>query len=137
MKRIQVEDISDLPKAASNFLTHFTQAQIVAFDAEMGGGKTTFIKELCKQLNVNETVNSPTFSIVNEYSTKDNQLVYHFDLYRLKDVRELLDIGFEDYLHQDAWVFIEWPQIAEPFLPENTIFVTIEEQENGVRTICF
>ncbi len=137
MKRIQVEDISGLPEAASNFLTHFTQAQIVAFDAEMGVGKTTFIKELCKQLNVKETVNSPTFSIVNEYSTKDNQLVYHFDLYRLKDVRELLDIGFEDYLHQNAWIFIEWPKIAEPFLPEDTILVTIEEQENGARIIRF
>ncbi len=137
MKRIQVEDISDLPKAASNFLTYFTQARIVAFDAEMGVGKTTFIKELCKQLNVKETVNSPTFSIVNEYSAKGNQLVYHFDLYRLKDVRELLDIGFEDYLHQNAWVFIEWPQIAEQFLPEDTIFVTMEEQENGARIIRF
>jgi tRNA threonylcarbamoyladenosine biosynthesis protein TsaE len=106
-----------------------------AFYGTMGAGKTTFIKSICNQLGVVDTVNSPTFAIINEYATEGENQIHHFDLYRLEKEQELLDIGFEDYLYSNNWNFIEWPEIAEPFFTESVVKVEISEIEDGVREI--
>jgi len=95
----------------------------------MGAGKTTFIKEICKQLQVVDVVNSPTFSIVNEYKTVKGSSVYHFDLYRIRESNELLDIGYEEYLFSDSVCLIEWPELAMELLPTSFVLINIEEEE--------
>ena len=97
-----------LPKVASDFLKTVPH-KIITFEGEMGVGKTTFIKQLCKELGVLGNTNSPTFSLVNEYETPNNQRVYHFDFYRLKTETEALDMGIDDYLDSGNYCFIEWP----------------------------
>jgi len=101
----------------------------------MGAGKTTFINELCRQLNVTDLVSSPTFALINEYMTGNGVPVYHFDFYRINTPEEIYDIGFEDYCYQDAYCFIEWPEKAETLLPDDFITVQIRETENGRRVL--
>jgi len=91
--------------------------KILLFNGEMGAGKTTLIKELCKVLQVEDIPSSPTFSLVNEYSTLNNETVYHFDFYRIDDEEEAYDMGIEDYLYNDAWCLIEWPEKIKNLLP--------------------
>ena len=111
--------------------------RVFAFDAPMGAGKTTFIKHLCEQMGTVDIVNSPTFSIVNVYDVEQPYRgeVYHFDCYRLKDFREALDFGAEDYLYSGNYCFIEWPDILSPILPDDTVHVTIRPLENGDRRL--
>jgi len=135
MKTILIENIKDIDKAAEKFLEIIQKPQVIAFIGEMGAGKTTFIKAICKALGVTDTVNSPTFAIINEYETQANKPIFHFDLYRLENPEEVLDIGFEDYLFSGNWCFIEWPSIAEHYLPEQHIKVEIEALENGDRQL--
>ena len=108
-----------------------------AFYGQMGVGKTTFIKALCKAIGAGDLVNSPSFAIVNEYFTSDKLPVYHFDFYRIKSKIELLDIGFDEYCRDDAYCFIEWPEKGEDLLPDDFIKVTLEEQPDGNRILCF
>lgn len=104
----------------------------------MGAGKTTFIKALCEVLGVDDVVNSPTFSIVNEYrSATTGELVYHFDFYRIAKLEEVYDMGYEDYFYSGAVCFIEWPELVEDLLPGNAVTVRIGEQEDGSRLISF
>lgn len=91
-------------------------------DGEMGAGKTTLIKLLCKALGVDEEVSSPTFSLVNEYKTKDNQIIYHFDFYRINDLREVYDIGYEDYFYSDNLCILEWAEKIEDLLIGENVF---------------
>lgn len=101
---------------------------VFAFDAPMGAGKTTLIKSICEQLGVNDVVNSPTFAIVNvyDYMLKGQKSeIYHFDCYRLKSLREAQDLGAEEYIYSGNLCFIEWPDIIEPLLPENTVRIKI------------
>ena len=112
-----------------------TKSNILLFYGEMGVGKTTLITSLAKQLGVTETVSSPTFSIVNEYRTLDNKVLYHFDAYRLNQEEEILDIGFEEYLDQGDWIFIEWPEKIGRFIPENSQKIHISMNEIGERLI--
>jgi len=100
--------------------------KVLLFNGEMGAGKTTFIKQLCKTLGVTEATSSPTFSLVNEYETTDNQIIYHFDFYRLKKETEALDMGVDDYLYSGHWCFIEWAENIANLLPENYSTITIE-----------
>ena len=102
--------------------------KVILFDAQMGAGKTTLIKAILKQLEVQDATSSPTFSLVNEYKIKDNKTAYHFDLYRLNNEEEAYDFGIEEYLYSDNWCFIEWPEKAPNLMPSNhsTIFITIE-----------
>lgn len=100
--------------------------KVLLFNGEMGAGKTTFIKQLCKTLGVTEVTSSPTFSLVNEYETTDNQIIYHFDFYRLKKETEALDMGVDDYLYSGHWCFIEWAENIANLLPENYSTITIE-----------
>ncbi len=111
--------------------------RVFAFEGQMGAGKTTFIKHLCEQMGTSDVVNSPTFAIVNVYDVKLPQPgeVYHFDCYRLKDIREAMDFGAEEYLYSGNYCFIEWPKLIESLLPEDTVYIRITPLENGDREL--
>lgn len=112
--------------------------RVFAFDGAMGAGKTTFIKKLVEQMGSVDIVNSPTFAIVNVYDVEQPYKgeVYHFDCYRLKDLREAMDFGAEEYLYSGNYCFIEWPEKIEALLPDDTVWVKIVPQENGDRLLC-
>lgn len=111
--------------------------RVFAFEGQMGAGKTTFIKKLVEEMGSMDVVNSPTFAIVNVYDVEQPYKgeVYHFDCYRLKDIREAMDFGAEEYLYSGKYCFIEWPEKIEALLPEDTVWVKIEPQENGDRKL--
>jgi tRNA threonylcarbamoyladenosine biosynthesis protein TsaE len=111
--------------------------RVFAFDGQMGAGKTTFIKKLVEEMGSMDVVNSPTFAIVNVYDVEQPYRgeVYHFDCYRLKDIREAMDFGAEEYLYSGNYCFIEWPEKIEPLLPDDTVWVKIVPQENGDRLL--
>lgn len=130
-------DISDtkLHRDAAIKLLEFAKDQhVFLFDAPMGLGKTTFIKSICSYLGVIDTMSSPTYSIVNEYHTESKLKVFHFDLYRLKSVEELFELGFDEYLSSANYLFIEWPKLAESFL-ESYLRIIIKI-ENNIRYLC-
>lgn len=108
-------------------------SKVILFHGEMGVGKTTLIKQLCKTLGVTSATSSPTFSLVNEYETIDNQFFYHFDFYRLKNETEALDMGADDYFYSGNWCFIEWAEKIPSLIPDEHAVVTIELVENGKR----
>jgi tRNA threonylcarbamoyladenosine biosynthesis protein TsaE len=108
-------------------------SKVILFHGEMGVGKTTLIKQLCKTLGVTSTTSSPTFSLVNEYETIDNQIVYHFDFYRLKNEMEALDMGADDYFYSGNWCFIEWAEKIPSLIPDEHAVITIKLVENGKR----
>lgn len=113
-------------------------SKTICFYGPMGAGKTTLIKSLVQELGGADEANSPTFGIVNEYHSENGQtLGYHFDFYRLEDETEALDLGFEDYLNQDVWVFIEWPEKISSFLPEDAFNIEIELVDLTTRKILF
>jgi tRNA threonylcarbamoyladenosine biosynthesis protein TsaE len=121
----------DKPDSAADELLAFAgERKIFLFHAEMGAGKTTLIKALCSRLGVTDQMSSPTYSIVNEYHTEAGKKIYHFDLYRLRNADECLDIGFEEYLSSNAYCFIEWPEVAERLIPPNFISVSIVVSNN-------
>ncbi|PKA84099.1 tRNA threonylcarbamoyladenosine biosynthesis protein TsaE [Ulvibacter sp. MAR_2010_11] len=125
--------LQDLPEVAGKVLSD-TPNKTLLFYGEMGVGKTTLIKELAKKLGVKETLQSPTFSIVNEHLLEDDVL-YHFDFYRLQNETEALDIGIEDYFSSGHWNFIEWPQIVETLLPREKTTIKLTKNQNGTRTL--
>jgi tRNA threonylcarbamoyladenosine biosynthesis protein TsaE len=130
-----VPRLIDLSVAAEQIVALFSAPQIITFDAPMGAGKTTLVKALCTELGVVDLVSSPTFAIVNEYQTANEQMVFHFDLYRIKDARELSDIGFEEYLDSGNWCMIEWPELAQNSLPEQVVRINIEVDQKEARKI--
>ena len=109
--------------------------KVILFHGEMGVGKTTLIKQLCKTLGVTGATSSPTFSLVNEYETNNNQLVYHFDFYRLNNEVEALDMGIDDYLYSSNWCFIEWAEKISNLIPEQHSVITIEILADGNRKL--
>ncbi|MCR5532515.1 MAG: tRNA (adenosine(37)-N6)-threonylcarbamoyltransferase complex ATPase subunit type 1 TsaE [Paludibacteraceae bacterium] len=111
--------------------------RVFAFDGQMGAGKTTFIKKLVEEMGSTDVVNSPTFAIVNVYDVEQPYRgeVFHFDCYRLKDIREAMDLGAEEYLYSGNYCFIEWPEKIEPLLPEDTVWIKIVPQKNGDRLL--
>ena len=129
------DSVSDLPNIAKAIIPLLQECKIASFSGIMGAGKTTFIKAICKELHVEDTVNSPTFSIVNEYITKTGQIIYHFDFYRLKCFDEIFDIGLEEYFNSGNICMIEWPDLFEIFLPKERLKIEIIEQENEKRMI--
>jgi tRNA threonylcarbamoyladenosine biosynthesis protein TsaE len=134
--KIEINNISDLNAAAKDLMAFAGGHKIFAFDGEMGAGKTTFIKVICKYLGVEDLVSSPTFSLVNEYDAKGTPL-YHFDFYRIKDISEAYDIGYEEYFYSGSICFIEWPEKVEELLPIPHINVLIELVDQEKRTMIF
>ncbi len=133
-----LKSLDDMPEAAAQFIKAIDQNTVFAFYGKMGAGKTTFIKAVCEGLGVTDVVNSPTFSIVNEYrSDTTGELIYHFDFYRIKKLEEVYDMGYEDYFYSGALCFIEWPELVEEILPGDVVRVDIEELEDGTRKISF
>ncbi|WP_299555025.1 tRNA (adenosine(37)-N6)-threonylcarbamoyltransferase complex ATPase subunit type 1 TsaE [uncultured Porphyromonas sp.] len=130
-------DVGALPEVAQQFIQEVLPwGDVFAFYAPMGTGKTTFIKALCEELGVTDVINSPTFSIINEYRAEPSgELIYHFDCYRLEQLSDALSLGAEDYLQSGALCFIEWPEVIEDILPADTVHVTLEELEGGVRKL--
>ncbi|AXT59823.1 tRNA (adenosine(37)-N6)-threonylcarbamoyltransferase complex ATPase subunit type 1 TsaE [Aquimarina sp. AD10] len=125
--------LEDLPIVAKQILTNVS-TKIVLFDADMGMGKTTLIKEICKQLGVQDIISSPTYSLVNEYDTETGP-IYHFDFYRIEDEEEAYHIGFEEYLDSNNWVFIEWPEKVSNILPKDVSIVKINLSNNDKRIL--
>lgn len=135
---IKITLLNDIDNAAKAFVEAMDQNTVYAFYGKMGAGKTTFIKAVCEALGVTEVVNSPTFSIVNEYrSETTGELIYHFDFYRIKKLDEVYDMGYEDYFYSGAVCFIEWPELIEELLPGDAVKVEIAEQEDGSRIVKF
>jgi tRNA threonylcarbamoyladenosine biosynthesis protein TsaE len=136
MKSLKITSLDNIEEVAKEFINLMGDDTIFAFYGKMGAGKTTFIKALCKALGVEDEVNSPTFAIVNEYRSESTaELIYHFDFYRIKKVEEVYDLGYEDYFYSGALCFIEWPELIEELLPDNTVNVHIEETGNGMRVV--
>lgn len=135
---IVIPSLSEIDAAAEEFLRRLGNRRLVAFHASMGAGKTTFITAVCRRLGVrSDAVSSPTFAIVNEYRAASGDPVYHFDFYRITKLEEALDIGLYDYLDSGALCLMEWPENIAPLLPEETLDVTIEVAEDGVRTLIW
>lgn len=134
---IRIESLDKIREAAREFLNNIGENRVFAFYAKMGTGKTTFTKAICEELGVADAINSPTFAIVNEYEAADGEPIYHFDFYRIKNIGEAIDMGCDEYFYSGHLCFIEWPELIEEILPEETIKVTIEEQEDGSRVIRF
>lgn len=134
MIEIQIPSLDKIADAAREFVEQIGDKRVFAFYGGMGAGKTTFIKAVCEQLGVKDAVTSPTFAIVNEYAS-DFGPVYHFDFYRIKNLGEVMDLGFEDYAYSGNLCLMEWPELIEDLLPDNTVNVHIAETSNGMRTV--
>ncbi|MBQ6422030.1 MAG: tRNA (adenosine(37)-N6)-threonylcarbamoyltransferase complex ATPase subunit type 1 TsaE [Prevotella sp.] len=148
---IEIKSTEQLADAARTFISNIGERRIFAFYGKMGAGKTTFIKAICTELGVEDVITSPTFAIVNEYeiapkasSSLSNHLpavptqsVYHFDFYRIKRLEEVYDMGYEEYFYSGALCFIEWPELIEQLLPEDTVRVRIEQQPDDSRKVSF
>ncbi len=130
--KYEIEDINDI---ASKMVNEFRDIPVWLFEGDMGAGKTTLIAAVCKVLGVVSPTQSPTFSIVNEYITENNEVVYHFDCYRLKNEMEAYDIGIEEYLDSGHYCFIEWPDRIASLLPETFVRLQIKKNTTNSRTI--
>ena len=128
---IVIRNIEEIDEKAREFINALGNHRVVAFYGSMGAGKTTFIRALCQTLGVHEPVTSPTFAIVNEYEGP----IYHFDFYRIRRLEEAFDIGFEDYLYSGHLCLIEWPELIEELLPDDTVQVYITINPDGSRTL--
>ena len=132
---IIIKDTDDLFRAAGEFIRETEGHNIIAFHAPMGAGKTIFTTAICHRLGVEDTVCSPTFTILNEYVTGHGEPVYHFDFYRIKELREAVDIGVDDYFYSGNLCLIEWPENIGPLLPEETLSVHITVNPDLSRTV--
>lgn len=137
MFELKIENINTIQQTAKQFveLLKNMPEKVFAFNGEMGAGKTTFIKAVCEELGVIDTISSPTFSIVNEYHTKKDEVIFHFDCYRIENIQEALDLGAEEYLYSGNYCFIEWAENITPILPDSLIHINIRENKDGIRTI--
>jgi tRNA threonylcarbamoyladenosine biosynthesis protein TsaE len=129
------KSISDLNTISKQLIEQFKDTKVVLLNGEMGAGKTTLIKQLCKNLGVNENTSSPTFSIVNEYKTDNSLSIYHFDFYRIEHEQEAMDFGYEDYFYSNAFCFIEWAEKIPNLIPENHLVINIEIDADNNRII--
>lgn len=136
--KITIQSLDLIHKAAQEFIKNMGTKKIYAFYGNMAAGKTTFIKAICQELGVEDIITSPTFSLVNEYtSNKLNEPIYHFDFYRIKKIEEVYDMGYEDYFYSGHLCFLEWPELIEDLLPEDAVKVEINVNADGTRTVKF
>ena len=131
----KVTSLHSLKKVAKKLISEFPDQRIFAFYGKMGAGKTTFIQDICRYLGTTDNITSPTFALINEYKTPENTSIFHFDFYRIKDLEEAFDLGYEDYFYSGNYCFIEWPEKIESLLPENVVEVKIEVDEDESRNI--
>lgn len=133
---VSIPSIDQNPAAVKELLKNFSSCRVFAFYGEMGAGKTTIIKEICRQLGVKENeMSSPTFALINEYRSAEGIPVFHFDFYRIKDEAEVFDLGYEDYFYSGNYCFIEWPEKIPNILPANCVKVQIKvEGERRILT---
>ena len=129
----KADHLKELPEIARKLVEQFPEERVFAFYGKMGAGKTTFIQSVCRVLGSDDTVTSPTFALINEYNTQKNGSVFHFDFYRIKNLEEVFDLGYEDYLYSGSYCLIEWPELIEPLLPEKVVSVKIEVEPDGSR----
>lgn len=135
---ITIKSLEEIKTAAKTFVENMGESRVFAFFGKMGSGKTTFIKAVCETLGVTDVITSPTFAIVNEYTSDiSGDSVYHFDFYRIKRLEEVYDMGYEDYFYSGRLCFIEWPELIEELLPEDAVRVYVTENEDGGRTLSF
>ena len=135
MTELRIKSLEDINSVAKQFIELVGERRVFAMYGAMGVGKTTFVKAVCEELGVVDTINSPTFAIVNEYRTTEDKVVYHFDFYRIEDVHEAYDFGYEDYFYSKAMCFIEWPERIESILPTDVINLNFTEEEDGSRIL--
>lgn len=134
---ITINSLQEIHEAARQFVATIGKHTLFAFYGTMGAGKTTFIKAVCESLGVtDDVITSPTFAIVNEYESSSGS-IYHFDFYRIRRLAEAVDMGFDDYIYSGNLCFMEWPELVEPLLPEDTVRVHIEEKEDGSRVVSW
>jgi len=134
---IEVNQLADLHQAAVQLLEFADDERIFLFEGEMGAGKTTFIKAICEAMGVADVVSSPTFSIVNEYRSGDDKSIYHFDFYRIEDLQEAYDIGYEEYFYSGDLCLVEWPEKIRELLPEQYVLVNISAPAPDSRLLSF
>ena len=130
-----IRDLTSINETAKEFIAQMGDNRLFFFYGDMGAGKTTFIRAICKELGVTESVNSPTFVIVNEYTDREGKPIYHFDFYRIEKEEEAFDFGYEDYFFSGNLCFVEWPEKIENLIPNEGISVYIQEEENGERSV--
>lgn len=135
MNRYSAESLADLPEIARKLLNAYPGKRIFAFYGGLGAGKTTFIKAICRELGATDNALSPTFALINEYHTIEEESLYHFDFFRINNLEEVYDIGYEEYFFSGNYCFIEWPELIETLLPEDTVKIVIEGENN--RTFSF
>lgn len=128
--------LEELPEIASQLIKSVPE-KILLFYGEMGVGKTTLIKEIVKQLKVDDVVTSPTFSLVNEYHSRKGERIYHFDFYRIEQEEEALDIGIDEYFNSNAWCLVEWPERIKNLVPLNAVEIHLSRNDNGTRCLRF
>lgn len=134
---IKINSLENIHNAAKAFISNMGDSKVFAFYGKMGAGKTTFIKALCEELGVEDVITSPTFALVNEYTSGNGDPIYHFDFYRIKKIDEVYDMGYEDYFYGGNLCFLEWPELIESLLPEDVTKVHITTEADGSRTISF
>jgi len=128
--------LNQINEAAKQIINSSNNHKIWTFDGEMGAGKTTLIKAICKTMGVSDEVSSPTFSLVNEYKTNDGKTLYHFDFYRIKNIEEVYDIGYEDYFFSGNICLIEWPEKVEELIEGEEVFeIKIEKRDDDLREV--
>ena len=134
---IVITNETGIDSAAQEFPNAISTRRHIALHAPMGAGKTTFTSAICRVLGVTDDVNSPTFSIINEYRDRDGNAIYHFDFYRIDTPEQALDLGLDEYFDTGALCLMEWPENVADFLPEDTLDVCISVDDEGVRTLSF
>ena len=137
MIEIQIPSLDKIADAAREFVEQIGDKRVFAFYGGMGAGKTTFIKSICEEMGVEDTINSPTFAIVNEYEDRNMNTIYHFDFYRINSIAEAFDMGYEEYFYSGDLCLVEWPEKVEQLLPDDTMVVQIEVIDPTTRRFIF
>ncbi len=131
--KIYCQTIQELPEVTKKIISYGKEYYVWVLKGDLGAGKTTFIKEVAQQMNVSDNISSPSYALINEYLSQTRDKIYHFDLFRVKTISEVLDLGFDEYLDSGSLCFIEWPEIAEPLLPDKYLEVAIQNPEEELR----